>query len=91
MQESKLAALQNQIAGESVANRDIHLAIEKIRTLNVADKIQIELANELNGFARELGAFALFGTVAQNSNPWLSDAENGVRINLPHNRELHQV
>jgi len=51
---------KNDVADETVAHDHVHVILEQIVTLDVADKIQIQLLAELEGFQREFVALGIF-------------------------------
>src|SRR6185503_8984341 len=66
-------------------------ALEQVMALDVADEIQVQLRAEPCGLAREGGAFALFGAVAQDPYARSGMIEQFARIDAAHHGELRQA
>ena len=59
------ARFQNDVADKTVANHDVHMVLEQIVALDIADEIQIQLLAELEGFQRQFVALGIFRADAQ--------------------------
>src|SRR6185312_75345 len=84
-------SFENNVAGETVSHDDIHGVIEQIKSFDVTDEIQIELAAQFRRSASKVGALGLFGTVAQNANARFGNAQECLRIDVAHDGELRQM
>ena len=86
-----LARFQNDVADEAVANHHVHVVLEQIVSLDVADEIQIQFLAELEGFERQFVALGILRADAQNADARIFAPQNFARINAAHHGELREV
>ncbi len=86
-----LARFQNDVADKTVADDDVHVILEQIVALDVADEIQIQFFAELEGFEREFVALGILRADAQDADARIFLPQNFARINAAHHGELREV
>ncbi len=63
-----LASLEDDVADESIAHDDFDAALKQVVTFDVADEVEVQLAAEPEGGARQVVAFALLGADVQDAD-----------------------
>jgi len=71
---------------KAVAYNDIHMILEQIMSLDVADEIQIEMLAKFEGFERQFVALAIFRADAQIPTRGFSDPALRVNKYFPSRR-----
>ena len=82
---------QNNVADKTVADHDVHVVLEQVVTLDVADEIQIQLFAELEGFECEFVALGILRADAQDADARVFPSEHFARIDIAHDGELREV
>ena len=85
------AGFQNDVADKAVAHDHVHVVLEQIVALDVADEIQVQLFAELEGFERQFVALGILGADAQNADARIFAAQHFARIDAAHHGELREV
>jgi hypothetical protein len=86
-----LAGLKHDVANEAIANDDIDAILKKVVTLDIADKIEVELLAKLVGFQRQFVALAGLGSDAEYAHTRVLNVKDLPAIGAAHDGELSEV
>ena len=84
------AGLEDHVAGEAVANHHVHLALEQVMPLHVADEAHRGLFEQLERLLAQQVALGLFGPDAHQAHLGLGPADHLAGIGRAHDGKLHQ-
>lgn len=93
----RFAAFENDVSGESVAETDIELGLEKVVAFDVAAKgergvaLVDEVLEENEGLLGEGGAFFFFLTIGHDAHFGVGDFEDFAGVNAAHDGVVEKV
>ena len=74
-----LRDLQDHVAGEAVGHDDVHVPVEDVAALDVADEVQAGLLQDLEGLLRAVRALGVLLADRHEPDPGLFDPEERAR------------
>jgi hypothetical protein len=86
-----LDGFKHHVPDEAVTDHDIHMILEQVVTLDVADEIQIQLFAEPEGLERQFVALGVLGAVAEDADARIFAFQHFAGIDAAHHGKLGEV